>query len=194
MDNNELLDIILNNQNEGKISVMTIDGLCTTNVNDIVNQPVEGLLYDLNRDKASLMSLAHESKNKRWVNDLAMAFVVEHLYNQNATFNAQLDKNRIELMGWEDKYNAVVAELNELKTKFVELEQSHKELKESNFVLNTYVAELEEYIDKLNVKPVEEKVTTEVTTDIIAITPQPKIDSTAKRTSIFQPVMGSITI
>ena len=56
MENTELLDKILELQKEGKIAFMTIDGLMSADINNIIQQPAEGLLYDLNRDTASLMS------------------------------------------------------------------------------------------------------------------------------------------
>lgn len=162
MDNTELLDKILSNQKNGAVVYMTEAGLMGSTVSDLLNQSSEGVLYDLNRDIATLVTLGRESKNKRWINDIALAFVFTELHK---------------------KYVDLEAQLNEVK-------QTNESLTKANTTLNMYVTELEEYIDKLNVKPIEEKISTDINTP----TPQPKIETNVKQTSIFHPVDGSITI
>ena len=109
MENTELLDKILELQKEGKIAFMTIDGLMSADINSIIQQPAEGLLYDLNRDTASLMSLAKEGKNKRWINDMALAHVVTKLVEK---CNA-LSKANEELTSHNTTLNIYIAELEE---------------------------------------------------------------------------------
>ena len=109
MENTELLDKILELQKEGKIAFMTIDGLVSADINSIIQQPAEGLLYDLNRDTASLMSLAKEGKNKRWINDMALAHVVTKLVEK---CNA-LSKANEELTSHNTTLNIYIAELEE---------------------------------------------------------------------------------
>lgn len=109
MENIELLDKILELQKEGKIAFMTIDGLVSADINNIIQQPAEGLLYDLNRDTASLMSLAKEGKNKRWINDMAMAYVVTKLVEK---CNA-LSKANEELTGHNTTLNLYITELED---------------------------------------------------------------------------------
>ena len=109
MENTELLDKILELQKEGKIAFMTIDGLVSADINSIIQQPAEGLLYDLNRDTASLMSLAKEGKNKRWINDMALAHVVTKLVEK---CNA-LSKANEELTSHNTALNIYIAELEE---------------------------------------------------------------------------------
>lgn len=162
MSNEELINKILTNQKNNAVIIMTVDGLMGSSVDDLLNQPAEGVLYDLNRDYASLMALANKGKNQRWINDMALSFTFTKLY---------------------EKYNEVI--------KMTEsLEKTIKELKDNNTNLNMYVAELEEYIDKLNVKPVEEKITTDLNKQPVH-TP---INSSAKTTSVFQPVAGTFSI
>lgn len=127
MENTELLDKILELQKEGKIAFMTINGLVSADINSIIQQPAEGLLYDLNRDTASLMSLAKESKNKRWINDMALAHVVTKLV---------------------EKCNA--------------LSKANEELTSHNTILNIYIAELEEHINKLEENTGNSNITTEL--------------------------------
>ena len=109
MENTELLDKILELQKEGKIAFMTIDGLVSADINSIIQQPAEGLLYDLNRDTASLMSLAKEGKNNRWINDMALAHVVTKLVEK---CNA-LSKANEELTSHNTTLNIYIAELEE---------------------------------------------------------------------------------
>lgn len=109
MENTELLDKILELQKEGKIAFMTIDGLVSADINSIIQQPVEGLLYDLNRDTATLTNLAKEGKNKRWINDMALAYVVTKLVEK---CNA-LSKANEELTGHNTTLNLYITELED---------------------------------------------------------------------------------
>ena len=74
----ELKLFIREKEQEGKICFMTCEGLMTCDLNAFINQPAEGILYDLNRDKATTLTLASE-ENLRWVNDYAVAVVITKL-------------------------------------------------------------------------------------------------------------------
>lgn len=74
----QLEDIV----NKGGIFFMTCDGIMTQELNTFLKQSVEGILYDLNRDKATTIALARSADSflgKRWVNDLAVAYVIKAL-------------------------------------------------------------------------------------------------------------------
>ena len=43
---------------------------------EIIKQPTEGLLYDLNRDRATVLTLMDDPK---WVNDFAVGLVITKL-------------------------------------------------------------------------------------------------------------------
>lgn len=77
----EIYKIVKENEDKGRVTVMGIDGLMSVPVEVLVKQSTEGLLYDLNRDKATTLTLGEEG-NVRWVNDYAMAVVVEYLMKQ----------------------------------------------------------------------------------------------------------------
>lgn len=79
MENNELLYKILKLQSDNKIAFMDMDGLHSIDITDFYNKPLDSKLYDLNRDRETLYSMANEGKNKRWVNDLAMVYFIEYL-------------------------------------------------------------------------------------------------------------------
>lgn len=103
--NKEYLDIIDSAYNENKIVFMTVDGLMSVDIDEFIKQPVEGILYDLNRDGATIRTLAESSKNIRWINDLAFSNVFKIVFN---------------------KYKAIEKENNELKAKLNENVQEDK--------------------------------------------------------------------
>lgn len=109
----EILEYIIKNAKEGKIVCMTIDGLREGKLEDMMKQPIEGLLYDLNRDKASLYTLAKSSKSQRWVNDLATVECLIYLYNQNKTLKEELEN----IKKIADTENKIKADKKEVKTK-----------------------------------------------------------------------------
>lgn len=112
--NNELLDEILSLQADNKIAFMTIDGLHSGPIDVFVNQPLEGQLYDVNRDRATLYSMANENKNKRWINDLALVYLYEHA-------NEVIENQRKEIVNLKSELRLVKKDLeNAQKSKVVE--------------------------------------------------------------------------
>lgn len=158
MENNELLDKILKLQADNKIAFMTMDGLHSIDIADFDNQPLEGKLYDLNRDRGTLYSMANEGKNKRWVNDLAMVYFIEY-------WGERIEKQRQEIVNLKSEINLSYKEVEKLKQQIVEL-MAKNEPKEADNVST-----------ELNNQPEH--------------TP---INSSAKTTSIFHPIPGTITI
>lgn len=158
--NNELLDKILSLQADNKIAFMTIDGLQGGPIEEFVNQPLEGQLYDVNRDRATLYSMANENKNKRWINDLALVYLYEYA-------NELIEKQRQEIVNLK----------GELRVKSRELDEAKQQLLGINKEKETYKI----------VPEIKAEVTSEVKS-------QPQIETTAHKQSIFQPVMGTISI
>ncbi len=79
MDKEELKQKILKEYKKGNIVVSTSEGIMTTSLKDIINQPTEGLLYDLNRDEVTILTLIDDSK---WINDYACMAVIRELKKQ----------------------------------------------------------------------------------------------------------------
>ena len=71
-----LKDLILEKEKQGEVVILTFDGLKGIDLDEIVKQPTEGLLYDLNRDKATILACLDD---KKWVNDFACMKVIEKL-------------------------------------------------------------------------------------------------------------------
>lgn len=112
--NNELLDEILSLRADDKIAFMTIEGLRYGPIADFVKQPLEGQLYDVNRDRATLYAMANENKNKRWVNDLALVYLYEHA-------NEVIENQRQEIVNLKSELRLVKKDLeNAQKSKVVE--------------------------------------------------------------------------
>ena len=72
----ELRDIILEKAEAGKVVLWTIEGLAEIDLDELVAQPTSGLLYDLNRDSATVLTFIDDPK---WVNDYAVGLVITRL-------------------------------------------------------------------------------------------------------------------
>ena len=104
MTTEELQNLILSKKKEGKIVFHSLEGLMEAKMESIIRQPANGLLWDLNRDMATLLSHASED-NPYWVNDLALANITEYLLN---------------------KVNEITEERNKWKARCDELHNNHK--------------------------------------------------------------------
>ena len=73
----KLQERILAERDKGNVVFWGLPGeLMTASLTDFINQPAEGMLYDLNRlEEISLTFLA----DKKWVNDFAVALVIRKL-------------------------------------------------------------------------------------------------------------------
>lgn len=78
--NAELYDDIFEAHKNGNI-VFMVDGgrIVQAKFDDFIGQHVDGILYDLNRLPEVTMTLFKKSKSPRWINDIAMAYVVRGL-------------------------------------------------------------------------------------------------------------------
>ena len=77
---NALQDRILAEREQGNIVFWGLPGeLARMKLDDFVEQPADGMLYDLNRlEEISLTFL----KDPKWVNDFAVALVIRKLVEQ----------------------------------------------------------------------------------------------------------------
>jgi len=72
-------DIILEEYKKGNIVVSGIDGLQIMPLDEFIKQPADGVLYDLNRDEATVLTFINDPK---WVNDYAVSQVIRKLKNR----------------------------------------------------------------------------------------------------------------
>lgn len=85
-----ILEKISNHRHKGEIVIMTIDGIRVARIEDIIKQPVEGLLYDLNRDDATLGTLFRTSGDPKYINDIAMVNIVKYLMKKLKDGNKEI--------------------------------------------------------------------------------------------------------
>ena len=71
-----LKELILKKAKEGKVIFMTVEGPMETDLEEFIKQPTEGLLYDLNRDRVTVLTLIDDPK---WINDFAVGLVITKL-------------------------------------------------------------------------------------------------------------------
>lgn len=117
-DNQELLEKIIQEEKDTNICIMTAEGMKKTPINNFINQSAESILYDLNRDKSTTITIAKTAKGKRWINDYATAVVIENL-------KKEYDK-------LSDKYDLLEEKYNELLHDRRNADVKSKEVKHTN--------------------------------------------------------------
>lgn len=75
------LGVIKDNEKHGIVTIQSMEGLLSCPLSKLIEQPAEGLLYDLNRDKSTTITLGKNGM-ERWINDYAVAMVIEYLLNE----------------------------------------------------------------------------------------------------------------
>jgi hypothetical protein len=72
----KIKEIVLEEAKKGNVVIMTIEGPAVMAIDDIINQPTDGLLYDLNRTPEGILTFINDP---RWVNDFAVYLVIKRL-------------------------------------------------------------------------------------------------------------------
>jgi len=75
-DNEKIKELVLAKKAEGKVVFATFEGLMSADLEEFIKQPAEGILYDLNRDAATVLTFINDQK---WVNDFAVGLVITKL-------------------------------------------------------------------------------------------------------------------
>lgn len=78
-------DCVLQDKKDGVVTIATLFGFEHYNLDEFVKQPVEGLLYDLNMDEATLLTfLSNDNQQEAlgYVNQWAAAQVIKKLKEQ----------------------------------------------------------------------------------------------------------------
>ena len=75
------LATVLENERKGKVTYMTGMGLMTSTLESFCRQDADGVLYDLNRDRATTITHGRNGGG-RWINDYAVATVIEYLMKE----------------------------------------------------------------------------------------------------------------
>ena len=91
-------DIILSEYKKGNIVVSTFEGLKVMPLDEFVKQPVEDMLYDLNRDELVILTFINDPK---WINDFASTKVIRKL--------ALIAEKRDEIIEAQDELDKFIA-------------------------------------------------------------------------------------
>ncbi len=84
MNKEEIMEVQREAFKKGKVLYNTCMGVVERNISDLLNQPTEGLLYDLNRDLATVSTIFEEEK---LLNEIATVNVIQHLHRLLADDN-----------------------------------------------------------------------------------------------------------
>jgi len=72
-------DKVLSEWHKGYLVYADIEGLKSIKFEDFIKQPLEGMLYDINHDTATILTFLDDPK---WVNDFALTKLLEYYYNK----------------------------------------------------------------------------------------------------------------
>jgi len=97
----EIRNFVLDKRKEGKIVFMTFEGLVSVELDEFIKQPVDGLLYDLNRLEEVSLTFIDDPK---WINDFAVALVIRELKSKITRLETKVNNFEKELReqvdGW----------------------------------------------------------------------------------------------
>ena len=79
MAKEELQNIVMDEMRKGWIVYRTIEGLHKQKLDDFTKQPIEGQLYDINRDMATCLTLIDEPMG---VNNFASMVLIKYYHDK----------------------------------------------------------------------------------------------------------------
>jgi hypothetical protein len=137
MADESLINKIVENGNAGKVTYMTEGGIRECDLGQFIDQFGEGILYDLNRDRATILALARNSKTIRWINDYAAALVIEALADKVEKYKKVNSEN----------CEGSLKEYSKLKEENVELKKEIETLKNQLSILQNSSQSSRIYVD-----------------------------------------------
>ena len=84
----ELKQLVLDKREEGKLVYLAHEGPMSIAIEDFLKQPVDGILYDLNRLEEVSLTFMDKEDGLKWVNDFAVALTIRALYETIERLNA----------------------------------------------------------------------------------------------------------
>lgn len=79
IDYEAIKELVIEEYKNGNVVVSGFEGLQTMPLSEFIKQPAEGILYDLNRSEAVVLTFF---KDPKWINDYAVAKVIQELKKQ----------------------------------------------------------------------------------------------------------------
>ncbi len=79
-------DKVLSEYENGNVVLLTHTGEVIIKIENLIDQPADGILYDLNRNEEVILTFIEDIK---WVNDYASAKVIRYLKKQIEKYEAK---------------------------------------------------------------------------------------------------------
>lgn len=87
MEEKEIIkDKVLKEWEKGNLVFADIEGLKSIKFEEFIKQPLYGMLYDINRNAATILTYIDDPK---WVNDFALTKLLEYYYNKCKDYEAK---------------------------------------------------------------------------------------------------------
>ena len=87
-------EIVLEERDKGNVVYLAIDTVLVAPVKEIIKQPADGLLWDLNRDEVTALTFMDEEDKIHWVNNFAVALVIKELKKRIDELEAEIKRRR----------------------------------------------------------------------------------------------------
>lgn len=78
----QILKDIDKHSKQDEIIFLTVAGAKFAKLEDFINQPADGVLYDLNRDIATSITMFKGTGELRYINDIATAYTIKYLFKE----------------------------------------------------------------------------------------------------------------
>ena len=82
-------ELVLEEREKGNVVFLALDRFRSAPTKDIVAQPVDGLLWDLNREEETALTFMDRDGMVHWVNNFAVALVIRELKAQLSQLEAE---------------------------------------------------------------------------------------------------------
>lgn len=82
-------DNVLAEWDKGNLVYADIEGLKSIKFEEFIKQSLEGMLYDINRETATILTFLDDPK---WVNDFALTKLLEYYYNKCKEYENEKSK------------------------------------------------------------------------------------------------------
>jgi len=77
----EIVNLLLKEYEKGNIVYRDIQGVKSISIENFIKQPLDGILYDLNRLEEVI--LTHAPTDEKWINDFALVKLLKYYYEEN---------------------------------------------------------------------------------------------------------------
>ncbi|MCH5166910.1 MAG: hypothetical protein J1F35_03370 [Erysipelotrichales bacterium] len=78
----QILDLIDSLEKEDEIVFLDVDTFRSCNIENMLNQSIESILYDLNRGPEVLKTLMNLDENKWCINDIALVILFKRVFKK----------------------------------------------------------------------------------------------------------------